>query len=572
MTEPTCDLLWLTGLAAELSGEMSDRTLRLWRHSERPLCWLDAGGTRSWVADLTSGGSHLRTERPEETALWRRWGGKRTENAHVTGLSVLGGDRVLAVHLRWRSRLGDDERTDLILELGGRRTNAVLVSAEGTVIDVLRPVSRRVNRVREVLPGRSYQPPPALGRQRVDMPWRWEETSDAALAEYLSRSFLAMSGRWAEELCARCGLDAAMPVRAVSEEQRHALERQAAAMLREPSPCVLLDEAGRPFDHTAFRPLLVPPEQVRPARSFAEAIEAVWSEHRSDAASEREATLRVALFRKERRRLERRRERLLADLSRAEQADDLAHLADLLMAHLKSIPPGAREAAVTDWFDPEQPEVVVRLNPTQSPAHQAEQLYRRARKLRDSIPHLRTRLARTERALKDLERTTEDSSAPHRETERSVAATRKERSSSHQPSDRIRPRRYRTRDGGWLVLVGRTERENDALSLKLAAANDLWFHAHGCPGSHVVLKLEGRKEMPSRQALSEAAGLAAYWSKARGASKVGVSYTRAKYVTKPKGAKPGTVTIRHEKLLMVPPSLLPLADAEPSEEPVEAEG
>ena len=94
----------------------------------------------------------------------------------------------------------------------------------------------------------------------------------------------------------------------------------------------------------------------------------------------------------------------------------------------------------------------------------------------------------------------------------------------------------------------------------MAASDDIWFHAQGCPGSHVVLKREGRSENPSRQALAEAAAVAAYWSKARGASKVGVSYTEAKYVRKPKGAPPGTVTIRHEKLLTVPPALLPLDD------------
>jgi predicted ribosome quality control (RQC) complex YloA/Tae2 family protein len=110
------------------------------------------------------------------------------------------------------------------------------------------------------------------------------------------------------------------------------------------------------------------------------------------------------------------------------------------------------------------------------------------------------------------------------------------------------------------VLVGRNDDENDTLSLKVAASDDIWFHAHGCPGSHVVLKKEGRKEEPSRQAVAEAAAVAAYWSKARGSSKVGVSYTRAKYVTKPKGAPSGTVTIRQEKLVTVPPALLPMED------------
>lgn len=122
------------------------------------------------------------------------------------------------------------------------------------------------------------------------------------------------------------------------------------------------------------------------------------------------------------------------------------------------------------------------------------------------------------------------------------------------------PRRYRTRDGGWLVLAGRNDEENDYLSLKLSAPDDVWFHAHGCPGSHVVLRREGRKENPSRFAIGEAAGVAAYWSKARGSSKVPVHYTEARLVKKSKGMPPGTVTIRGEKLLTVPPALLPQDD------------
>ena len=123
----------------------------------------------------------------------------------------------------------------------------------------------------------------------------------------------------------------------------------------------------------------------------------------------------------------------------------------------------------------------------------------------------------------------------------------------------IKPRRYRTSDG-WLVLVGRNERENDRLSLKVASPNDYWFHTHGSPGSHVVLRREDRKDEPSRKTLEEAAALAGHWSKQKTSSKAAVIYTLAKYVTKPRGAKPGSVTVRREKLIMVEPGVLPEED------------
>ncbi|MFC2158337.1 NFACT RNA binding domain-containing protein [Acidobacteriota bacterium] len=108
--------------------------------------------------------------------------------------------------------------------------------------------------------------------------------------------------------------------------------------------------------------------------------------------------------------------------------------------------------------------------------------------------------------------------------------------------------------GRWRVLVGRTERDNDYLSLKVARANDWWFHIRGMSGSHVVLKVPAGED-PPRETLKTAASIAAYYSKAREAGVVAVSCTRAQYVTKPRGAKPGTVQIRKESVLKVRPGL-----------------
>lgn len=109
----------------------------------------------------------------------------------------------------------------------------------------------------------------------------------------------------------------------------------------------------------------------------------------------------------------------------------------------------------------------------------------------------------------------------------------------------------------WVVLAGRTDADNDRLSLHVAAPNDWWFHVRGQPGSHVILRVPKGRE-PDRATLKMAAAIAAYHSKARKGGIVPVSATRARYVTKPHGAKPGTVQIRKEILLKVRPAL-PLA-------------
>jgi predicted ribosome quality control (RQC) complex YloA/Tae2 family protein len=117
---------------------------------------------------------------------------------------------------------------------------------------------------------------------------------------------------------------------------------------------------------------------------------------------------------------------------------------------------------------------------------------------------------------------------------------------------KLTPWRFRTLEG-WDVLIGRTSEGNDHLTVHVARPEDYWFHAHGCPGSHVVLRRGKGPNEPSKATLEEVAGWAAFHSKARTAGKVPVNYTQKKYVRKPRGAKPGLVYIEREKTLLVRP-------------------
>jgi predicted ribosome quality control (RQC) complex YloA/Tae2 family protein len=108
--------------------------------------------------------------------------------------------------------------------------------------------------------------------------------------------------------------------------------------------------------------------------------------------------------------------------------------------------------------------------------------------------------------------------------------------------------------GVWEVLAGKTDADNDLLSLKTAQANDLWFHVHGLPGSHVILRGPDG-ETATNDLIKQAAAIAAWHSKARNAGIVSVSCTEAKYVSKPRGAKPGSVCIKREKMIKVRPAI-----------------
>jgi predicted ribosome quality control (RQC) complex YloA/Tae2 family protein len=121
--------------------------------------------------------------------------------------------------------------------------------------------------------------------------------------------------------------------------------------------------------------------------------------------------------------------------------------------------------------------------------------------------------------------------------------------------ERVEPKLWRYElPGGWEVLAGRTDQDNDRLSLKIANPNDWWFHVRGLPGSHVLLRVPAGEE-PDNATVKAAAAVAAWHSRKRESREVAVSATRARFVSKPRGAKPGTVEIRKEKVLKVRPAL-----------------
>src|SRR5256886_717789 len=126
------------------------------------------------------------------------------------------------------------------------------------------------------------------------------------------------------------------------------------------------------------------------------------------------------------------------------------------------------------------------------------------------------------------------------------------RAARTRPSATAGPRGFILADGA-TVLVGRTNHENDVLTFKRASPDDIWLHARGLPGAHVILK-SGAK-LPLEDTLQQAAAIAAYFSRARGAAGAAVDVTRRRYVRKPRGAKPGQVTYTHERTLTVKPEL-----------------
>lgn len=263
--------------------------------------------------------------------------------------------------------------------------------------------------------------------------------------------------------------------------------------------------------------------------------------------------------------LERVRKSLLAANAQAQSAgqpEALERAGKLLMANLGSVRPGAREVELPDILSHGEP-ISVKVNPALTPSANAAAYFEKARKARKAATELSGRLAGLKRRAELLEQL-------HEQIE--LAETRddiEEFTRTHErllgelglsvpagaPKAPQPPFRIFTVAGGYEVWVGKSSANNDLLTTRHARPDDLWFHARGASGSHTVLKVGSSGKKPPREAIRQAAAIAAWYSKMRKASNVPVAWCERKFVRKPKHAPEGTVVLEREEVIFVQPAL-----------------
>jgi predicted ribosome quality control (RQC) complex YloA/Tae2 family protein len=308
-------------------------------------------------------------------------------------------------------------------------------------------------------------------------------------------------------------------------------------------------------------------------------------------AARQELTAGLADMRRLLRRLE---ERLRARLSKLHleadefsRADLYQRMGETLVAGPGAVPRGATQVTLPDHTGEPGATLTIPLDPTLSANANAERLFRLARRGRRGAVRVTSRLAETDAALdrirafvaraaeiqepsalaalrQELDRSPRLLASAGRgvpiSTPSPSAAPASARPASKSPARPVRekrtagpePRRFVSSEG-LPILVGRDNEGNDHLTLHIARSEDLWLHVEGFPGSHVVVRMQGRTGGIPRQSLVEAAKLAAYYSQARSHGKVTVSYTLKKFVRKPRKSPPGLVTVTHEKTVVVKP-------------------
>ncbi len=249
-------------------------------------------------------------------------------------------------------------------------------------------------------------------------------------------------------------------------------------------------------------------------------------------------------------------DKLAEEAERVPAAEGDRRRADLLKASLRAIPRGARQALVTEWTEHGPREVEVALDPALSARDNMERYYRRYRRIAESASRVamrreevRLRLAELGALLAAVDGAVmEDLARLEREARRLGAAPRPPAPARARHDEPPPPYRLFRSLAGVPLLVGRSAEDNDALAVRVARGNDLWLHALGRAGAHVVARLEKGKALDG-ETLLDAAHLAAHFSDARGDPVVEVVSTRAKYVRKPRGSAPGAVVFSQERTI-----------------------
>ena len=492
-------------------------------------------------------------ERPSPLGLLLR---KYVDGARLMAVGQPPWERIL-----WLDFSGYEGETRLIVETMGKLSNIIL-TAEGEILDCIKRVGPERNRYRVLLPGKPYVPPPPLQKLAPEKvtPAHIDEflrsRPDQPAWQALVKNIAGISPLFAREVIYRASGDATAPAFDVAAGIVHtAFEELIADVLAKRwSPCVVPDESGERYRAFAAYSL-THLEAWTPVESISAAMAAyfgapvgpdAYEAARQPVREQIEAALR---------RVRRKLASLERQVSSQEEIELLRKQGELLLAYAPTLAPGQSEFRAQ--YDPEGPPLTIRLDPKLSPLENARRYferYEKAKRAAEDIPKL-MRSAQQEIAYLEQLATDLDLAENWPEID-AVREALQEAGYWQGPRTRGprggRPgiRRFTTGDG-FVILVGRNAAQNHILLTGRSTADDLWLHARDKPGSHVIIRNDGRP-IPD-EVIRRAAELAAYYSAGRDDTTVDVDITQRRYVRLIRGGKPGMVTYKNERTLTVRP-------------------
>ena len=480
---------------------------------------------------------------------------KHLGGGRITAVTQPSLERILRFEIEHLDEMGDLCRKYLIAELMGKHSNLIFCREDGTILDSIKHVSLAVSSVREVLPGRTYFIPHT--QDKLDpltaSPAEMIEAvcaKPAPLGKAIYTSLTGFSPAMAEELCHRSFLESARPAAALENRERDMLQHQLLRLMEnikgEDFTPRIYYNGKEPAEFSAVPLTMYEDLDAQSFEDMSGLLESYYAvKNTLTRIHQKSADLRRVV----QTALERTRKKYdlqLKQLQDTEKREKYKVWGELIHTYGYGVPEGARSMQALNYYTNE--EITIPLDSTLTAQENAKRYFDKYGKLKRTFEAVTKLLEETRNEIEHLESIqtaldmalTEEDLAPVREelVEYGYIRRKSGRNSGKKPKLSSRPYHYLSSDG-FDIYVGKNNFQNDELTFQFASGNDWWFHAKGVPGSHVILKSEGR-ELPDR-AFEEAGRLAAYYSKNRGGDKVEIDYVEKKHVKRPGGGKPGFV-------------------------------
>ncbi|UTX66686.1 fibronectin-binding protein PavA [Streptococcus oralis] len=460
---------------------------------------------------------------------------KYLQGALIESIEQIENDRIVEITVSNKNEIGDHIQATLIIEIMGKHSNILLVDKSShKILEVIKHVGFSQNSYRTLLPGSTYIAPPSTESLN---PFT---VKDEKLFEILQTQELKAKNL--QSLFQGLGRDTANELEniLVSDKLstfRNFFEQETKPYLTETSfsPVPFANQVGEPF--TSLSDLLDTyykdkAERDRVKQQASELIRRVENE-----------------LQKNRHKLKKQEKELLA----TDNAEEFRQKGELLTTFLHQVPNDQDQVTLDNYYT-NQP-ITIALDKALTPSQNAQRYFKRYQKLKEAVKYLTELIEETKATILYLESV---ETVLNQAGLEEIAEIREEliqtgfirRRQREKIQKRKKPEQYLASDGKTIIYVGRNNLQNEELTFKMARKEELWFHAKDIPGSHVVIS--GNLD-PSDEVKTDAAELAAYFSKGRLSNLVQVDMIEVKKLNKPTGGKPGFVTYTGQKTLRVTP-------------------
>lgn len=493
---------------------------------------------------------------------------KRLGGGKLVGVRQLECDRVLFLDFECVNELGDPVGLTIVCEIMGMYSNIIIINRDtGVIVDALKRVDLTVSSRRFVLPNIKYELPDSQNKLNI-LEFTPEEIAERIKnqpAEMpLNKAVLSAVQGVSPVICRELEYHVCEGATNRIEGMLYNKLIAELAQLKNVTenclgkPFVVYREDKKPMDISfieikQYGGFL----RVEQKENFNLAVDSFYDERDTrDRMRVKTQSLNKLLVNL-RERTARKLQKQQTELSRCAGREQLRIRGDLLQANLYRVERGAEYIEVENYYDPDGKTLRIKLNPAISPAANAQRYYKDYQKEKNAEIYLTEQIEKGTAELEYIESVIDE--VGRAQTERELAQIREEleqqgylrkQNTKRQKQAALPFLEFESSDG-FKILVGRNNLQNDKLTLKTAAKTDMWLHTKDIHGSHVIIRADGREI--SDTAIMEAAGLAAYHSKAQNSSKVPVDFTLVKHVSKPNGAKPGMVIYVNNRTVYVDP-------------------